>query len=270
MPAVNDFKMFKSSHFNLKPLTLALMVVFSGACGAQTTPAPASLSSSAAPPAIAGATQTQARVPTSQANASSAVVIQEINESMTVLSAQLMQLDLKAKIAAKRKEILSLEAPVIPVIAAKPAVPVRPSGPVDANGIGSSPVANSLGMPSVVSVSGLKGRLEAVLVFNNGLVRRVRSGDIIGDKKVGVIALNNVEFTDLNGSNSQRLPFGTSPIIREYLGRGSMPQAVPVAPVAPVAQVAPMARAVPAAPVAQAVPVAPMSNAAQKMPNPAP
>lgn len=230
MPAVNDFKMLKSSNFNLKRSTLSLLVVFTGACGAQTAPAPAALSSSATPPAISGAAQTQARAPTLSANSSSATTIQEINESMTVLSAQLMQLDLKAKIAAKRKEILSLESPAIPVTTEKPAVPVRPYGTAGADGAGSYPAASSLGLPSVVSVSGLKGRLEAVLAFNNGMVRRVKTGDIIGDKKVSAIALNSVEFTDLNGNNSQWLPFGTSPMIRESLGRGVPPQALSAAP----------------------------------------
>lgn len=121
----------------------------------------------------------------------SAAEIQRISEDNTVLSARLGQLELKAKIAAKQKELASLDA-------------------------GSqSPFGSAGGAPSVVSVSGLKGQLEAVLAFTGNVIQRVKVGDVIGDRKVTSISLNEVVLSDLKGKTQQRLAFGSSPVMRD-------------------------------------------------------
>jgi type IV pilus biogenesis protein PilP len=135
-------------------------------------------------------------------SAATAVEIQKINENMTVLQAQLNQLELKAKIAAKQREISA-----------------------QAGGGALSSFASKSGNPSVVSVSGLKGSLEAVLVFPGGMTQRVKTGDVIDDRRVSKVAINEVVLTDLNGKNFQRLGFGTSATTREAT---SPPQAGPV------------------------------------------
>ena len=200
MPAVNDFTMSKSSAFKLNRSMLALLVVFAGVCSAQPapggTPAPG-------PAASTNAVPMTIQTPAATISSGSAAEIQAINESMTVLSAQLMKLDLQAKIAAKRKEILTLEAPPAPAAGA-------PVAAASAN-----PLGSGYGTPSVVSVSGLKGSLEALLVFSGGVVQRVKVGDVLGDRKVRSIAINNVELTDLKGNRLQRLAFGTTAVTRE-------------------------------------------------------
>lgn len=151
-------------------------------------------------------------------NSANAEEIRRINEEMTVMTARLAQLDLQAKITARQKEISGTD---------KTADSLR------------SPLSSSASTPSVVSVSGLKGHLEAVLVFPQGLSQRVKKGDVIGDRKVAVVAINEVVLTDVSGKNPQRLAFGTSatPITRESsptgaggLTAGAMPGVPPQYP----------------------------------------
>jgi type IV pilus biogenesis protein PilP len=146
-------------------------------------------------------------LPGSPMSAATAAEIQKINEQMTLLQAQLNQLELKAKIASKQKEI--------------------------SGATGETPVQSSFasrnGNPSVVSVSGLKGKLDAVLVFPGGVTQRVRAGDVIDDRRVAKVALTEVVLTDLKGKSIQRLAFGASPVTRENTplpGNGVLPSPV--------------------------------------------
>jgi type IV pilus biogenesis protein PilP len=126
----------------------------------------------------------------SSKSSASAVELQTINENMTVLAARLAQLELQAKIAAKQKEITGIVTPV------------------NATSLG-----GSWGAPSVVSVAGLKGNLEALLVFPGGVVQRVRTGDVLGDRHVLhvlKVSINEVVIGDQKGKNLQRLAFGIS------------------------------------------------------------
>lgn len=147
--------------------------------------APATLPPPAAPEAVA--------LPTSPMSAATAAEIQKINEQMTLLQARLNELDLRAKIAAKQKEINGTTP--------------------DATAQSSFDRKN--GNPSVVSVAGLKGNLEALLVFPGGVTQRVRAGDVIDDRRVAKVAINEVVLTDLKGRNVQRLAFGAAPMTRE-------------------------------------------------------
>ena len=62
---------------------------------------------------------------------------------------------------------------------------------------------------------GLKGNLEAVLVFPGGVTTRVKAGDVIDERRVAKVAINEVVLTDLKGRNVQRLAFGSSAVTRE-------------------------------------------------------
>lgn len=152
---------------------------------------------------------------TSPASSANAAEIQRINEEMTVMTARLAQLELQSKIAAKQKEI---------------------SGMDTTQESSRSPLNSGASTPSVVSVSGLKGHLEAVLVFPQGLSQRVKKGDVIGDRKVAMVAINQVVLTDMAGKNPQRLAFGTTAtaITREggpSAGQGGFPMGnIPGAP----------------------------------------
>lgn len=137
--------------------------------------------------------------------ASTAAEIQRINERITLLQAQLNELDLQAKVTSKRKEIQS----------------------VSSGGAESSPFDGKGGVPSVLSVAGLQGRLEAVLVFPGGIIQRVKAGDVIGQRRVVRLSLNEVVLTDLQGRRVQRLAFGSAPPVRE---NGTAPGAAPAPP----------------------------------------
>lgn len=160
------------------PFLLLLMVA--SFVGAQTPAA-----TSAAPPA-------QSQMPAPPMSAATAAEIQTINENMTILQARLNELELKAKIAAKQKELTGMQG-----------------------GTAFSALGSSLGDPSVIYVQGLKGHVEALLAFPGGVVQRVKPGDIVGDRKVARISLNEVALTDVNGKNERRLAFGTSAVARD-------------------------------------------------------
>lgn len=145
----------------------------------------------AAPPA-APAAPPQPQIHSSPVSAATAAEIQGINENMTVLQARLNEMELKAKIAAKQKELIGVQG-----------------------GSSFSALGSSLGDPSVIYVQGLKGHVEALLAFPGGVVQRVKPGDIVGDRKVARVSLNEVALTDLNGKNERRLAFGSSAVARD-------------------------------------------------------
>jgi type IV pilus biogenesis protein PilP len=163
-----------------------------------------SISSYAQSPAVGSANvATPLTLPSSPMSAATAAEIQKINENMTLLQAQLNELELKAKIVTKQREITT-QAKTQDGSAA----------------LVVSSFASKSGNPSVVSVAGLKGSLEAVLVFPGGVTQRVKTGDVIDDRRVSKIAVNEVVLTDLKGKNVQRLAFGNSATVREALPSG--------------------------------------------------
>lgn len=183
---------------------LALLGTASVGNTQQADPAPKPPASAA--PAL---TNTLAMSPASKTSAGE---IQKINESMTVLSARLAQVELEAKIAAKEKEIGGLNS---------------------APSLKAGPLSGLDGMPSVVSVAGLKGKLEARLAFPSGGFLRVKAGDVIGNRKILSIAINEVVLADVNGKNPQRLAFGSSAQTREAsaampLPAGPLPMGMPL------------------------------------------
>lgn len=192
-------------NFKLSLLSTFALLMVASVCNAQLVTSP-----SASAPAVPTPTATTAApavtntLPISSISAASAAEIQKINENMTVLAARLAQLELQSKIAVKQKEITGL-------------------GVVT----NFSPLGSATGAPSVVSVAGLKGHLEALLVFPGGVVQRVKAGDVIGDRKVSKVSVNEVVLTDLKGNNLQRLAFGTAAVTREANTSSSSPMPLP-------------------------------------------
>lgn len=146
-----------------------------------TTPPPPKIVA-ATPPAVVATTQ-----PAISASAT-ALEIQKINENMTMLQAQLNQLDLQVQVATKKRDLSGIngEAP------------------------GFSSFDAKKGNPSIVSVAGINGKLEAVLVFPGGATQRVKEGDVIDERKVTKVSRNEVVLTQLKGNKTQRLSFNTT------------------------------------------------------------
>lgn len=191
--------------FTFSLLSILALLMTASVCNAQLVTSPsASTIAVPAPTSAPAAAVTTNSLPISSISAASAFEIQKINENMTVLLARLAQLELESKIAVKQKEI---------------------------TGLGSvanySPLGSATGSPSVVSVAGLKGHLEALLVFPGGVVQRVKTGDVIGDRKVSMVSINEVVLTDLKGKNLQRLAFGAAAVTRETNMSSSSPMPLP-------------------------------------------
>ncbi|MFC6281229.1 type IV pilus biogenesis protein PilP [Polaromonas aquatica] len=159
---------------------LALALFFTTTVYAQTKAEPAAVP-----------VESAATLPSSPMSSATAAEIQKISENMTVLQAQFNQLELQAKIAAKQRELMAVSGGMV------------------------SSFGSKNGSPAIVSVAGLMGSLKAVLVFPGGVTQRVQEGDVIEDRRVSKIAVNEVVLTDLKGKNVQRLSFGTTPITRE-------------------------------------------------------
>lgn len=172
-------------------VVLACAVTVAGGVRAQTAAVPQPQESVKPAPAFGGAAK---GFPSSADSASTATEIQRINERMTLLQAQLTELELQAKISAKRREI-------------------------DGSGTGAASASafdTKSGLPLVQSVAGVKGRLEAVLVFPGGAMQRVKAGDIIEDRRIAKVSLNEVVLTDLYGRKEMRLGFVSVPAVREH------------------------------------------------------
>lgn len=170
--------------------------------GAQS--APSSVAAPITPPPVAAAPPAAVAMPATSLTSATAAEIQAISEHNTILAARLGQLELKAKIAAKQKELSTLD------------------------GGSYSPLGSSAGMPSVVSVAGLKGNLEAVLAFPGNVLQRVKAGDVIGDRKIASISLNEVVLADLKGKGQQRLAFGTTAVMRDVSQASSSNPGIPM------------------------------------------
>jgi type IV pilus biogenesis protein PilP len=187
---MSDPKLSATPPCGIRIVLTSLCALAVGAAQAQQSSVPQASANSQPAPQV---TEAEAGRGSSAVSASTAAEIQRINERMTLLQAQLNELELQARIGAKRKEIESTAT-----TAGTP-----------------SAFASHAGVPSVQSVAGLKGRLEAVLVFPGGVTQRVKAGDVIDDRRVTKVSLNEVVLTDLQGRKAQRLAFGAAPAVRE-------------------------------------------------------
>lgn len=86
------------------------------------------------------------------------------------------------------------------------------------------------GTPTVLQVEGIKGSLEAVLVYRGNVRQRVREGDVVYGAIVKKIVLNEVTLLDPKSKKTQRLQFGTTPVTRDgggMNGAGPLPSGAP-------------------------------------------
>jgi len=111
--------------------------------------------------------------------------VRQINEDIAVLSAQLLKLELEAKIAGKEAE------------------KQRSSG---ASGF-ANPVTDE--MPVVRAIDGMDGRLVATLAMRGGVVQTVREGEKFGVWTTKAITVNSVTLA--RGKETVRVPFGNEP-----------------------------------------------------------
>lgn len=133
-------------------------------------------------PASAGAASAVPAAPIVMRTSVSASEIATINERMSVMQAQLAELELQLKIATKRDEIRRLNA-----------------GPI---------VADDGFTPSVVEIGGADGKLIANLQMQGGNLQAVRVGDRIGGWQIKEITIDSL--TMVKGRESKRLAFGTA------------------------------------------------------------
>lgn len=111
-----------------------------------------------------------------------AAEIAAINERLAVMTARLAELEMEAKIATKRSEIIKSNA--------------LPS------------MVDETFIPSVLEISGIDGKIWAVLNVHGGNTQTVRVGDRVGAWRV--TAINSDSVTVKNKSEVLRLAFGIS------------------------------------------------------------
>lgn len=114
----------------------------------------------------------------------SAAAIAAINERMSVMQAQLLQLELEARIEAKRAEIHGMKS-------------------------AGAPVLDDGFAPTVLEIGGIDGNLTASLVVPGGNVQIVRVGDAVNGWTVRQITVS--ALTLAKGKTVKRLAFGSSP-----------------------------------------------------------
>lgn len=161
--------------FSHKVLIVAITAV-SGAAFAQAQPQPAPAIPAVAQPAAPAAQAVPSR-PSREA-----AQIAEINERIAVMSAQLAELEMQSKISAKRTEIEKAEAA--------------------SRGL----AINDDFIPSVREISGVDGRVWAVLNVPGGNTQTVRVGDRVGAWQVTQILRDSVSVK--RGKETIRLSFG--------------------------------------------------------------
>ncbi len=153
--------------------------------------------------------------PFAQAAGNSVEEIQAVSERIAVLEARLKELELENK----TKKLIAENAQL--------GAAAQRSANVDAD--------SDYGVPTVDRVEGLKGALEAVLVYRGNVRQRVKEGDQIFGSMVRRIAINEVVLVDVKSGKANRLQFGAGPVIRDGAGQpgmpaGPLPGAVPGVP----------------------------------------
>lgn len=160
--------------FNRNALnTLVAMAVMASFPVFAQTPA----ATSAATPAVASAAPANVSQPSREA-----VRIAEINERIAVMSAQLAELEMQSKISAKRTEIEKAQEA--------------------SRGV----ALDDHFIPSVKEISGIDGRVWAVLNVAGGNTQTVRVGDRVGAWRVTQILADSV--TVKRGKDTMHLSFG--------------------------------------------------------------
>lgn len=155
-----------------------------------------------------------------QSQGTPAEQLRAINEQIAVLSAQLSELEFRAKIAVKQEEIRKLSTPAAPTL------------PANQNHFGQDD------LPIVRSIGGVDGKLKATLFLRNGGgLQTLGEGDKFGAWTIKNVSVNAV--TIFKGKEVTRLVFGTDPAssaagtLQASPGRAAYPgnnQGLPVLP----------------------------------------
>lgn len=144
------------------------------------------------------------------AQKSSTQEIQDHSERAAVLESQLKALEVEIKVLKAQNDILQSQAAT------------RRSVNVDAE--------NDMGTPTVAYVEGVKGNLEAVLVYRGNIRQRARVGDAIFGSVVKRITLNEVVLGNPKNNRETRLQFSAGAVTRDAAMNPSANGPIPTVP----------------------------------------
>jgi hypothetical protein len=140
---------------------------------APATPAAATATATVSAPASVAVSPAP---PVSRKPSREATEIAEINERLAVMAARLSELELQAKIATKQSEIKKITVP-----------------------------QDEGFLPSVLEISGIEGKVSAIVTTQEGGTQVVRVGDTVGTWRVTEIRVDSVSVR--RGNSSARLGF---------------------------------------------------------------
>jgi type IV pilus biogenesis protein PilP len=135
--------------------------------------------------------------------------LQQLADRTAVLEAQLKAVELENKVQQQTNELT-----------ARGTAARRSAASIDSD--------SDYGTPTVAYVEGVKGSLEAVLVYRGNVRQRVREGDAVYGTVVKKISLNEVVLLDVKTRTNVRLQFGTAPVTRDAaIPTGGVPIVLP-------------------------------------------
>jgi len=143
------------------------------------------------------------------AQKSTAEELQQLSDRTAVLEAQLKAVELENKVQQQTNEL-----------AARGTAARRSAISLES--------ASDYGTPTVSYVEGVKGALEAVLLYRGNVRQRVKEGDAVYGAVVKKISLNEVVLMDMKSRSNVRLQFGTTPVTRDSPAQiGGIPSVLP-------------------------------------------
>ncbi len=146
---------------------------------------------------------------TSFSQTTTAEELQQLADRTAVLEAQLKAVELENKVQQQTNEL-----------AARGTAARR-----SATALGSE---SDYGTPTVSYVEGVKGALEAVLLYRGNVRQRVKEGDAVYGAVVKKISLNEVVLLDVKSRSNVRLQFGTAPVTHDSSTQlGGIPTVLP-------------------------------------------
>lgn len=144
----------------------------------------------------------------------------DVAEEAQLLANEIQLLEQRKTKLELEKAVKTLEMEVGPM-----GRPVAQANPRAVNALDQ----NVYGIPLVQAVEGLKGKLEAVLIYRGSERQRVREGDVVYGARVARIAVNEVQLVDTNSGVVHRLQFG-SRAVTESQGASAQPTLPPGRP----------------------------------------
>lgn len=135
--------------------------------------------------------------------------LQQLADRTAVLEAQLKAVELENKVQQQTNEL-----------AARGTAARRSATSLESD--------SDYGTPTVSYVEGVKGALEAVLLYRGNVRQRVKEGDAVYGAVVKKISLNEVVLMDVKSRANVRLQFGTTPVTRDTSAQaGGIPAVLP-------------------------------------------